>query len=201
VIEGTPNPIFVKDVEGRYLLANSAAARLLGHSKEEITGRLDSELVATEIARQSDERHRLVLESEQTQIFERELTVYGELRHFLYDKGVYHDAKGQVAGVFAFSRDITERQRAEEELRTREEFLRSLVVASPLGIFHTNLEGRLVYVTPKFCEISGLTEEETLAVGAARISLVVSSPALSSCEPIWRRTSNGSSPIPDRWTR
>ena len=166
VIEGTPNPIFVKDVEGRYLVANSAAARVLGHAKENILGKRDAELVAPDVAQQSEERHRLVLESEHTQTFERDLSVQGEVRHFLYDKGVYRDAEGNVAGVFGISRDITDRKRAEDELRAREGFLRSLVVASPVGIFRTNGEGRLVYVTPRFCEISGLTEEEAMEVGA-----------------------------------
>ena len=51
VIEAIPDAIFVKDLEGRYVLVNEAAARFLGKSLEEIVGRKDLELYPEETAR------------------------------------------------------------------------------------------------------------------------------------------------------
>jgi len=44
VIEATPDAIFVKDLAGRYILVNDAAARFLGRSPADIVGKRDFEL-------------------------------------------------------------------------------------------------------------------------------------------------------------
>jgi len=51
VIEATPDAIFVKDLAGRYVLVNAAAARFLGKSPEDIVGKRDVELYPEETAR------------------------------------------------------------------------------------------------------------------------------------------------------
>ena len=44
VIEATPDAIFVKDLEGRYVLVNEAFSRFIGKSQADIVGRNDFEL-------------------------------------------------------------------------------------------------------------------------------------------------------------
>ena len=44
VIEATPDAIFVKDLEGRYVAVNAAAARFVGRTPQEVIGRHDLEL-------------------------------------------------------------------------------------------------------------------------------------------------------------
>ena len=51
VIEATPDAIFVKDLDGRYVLVNEAAARFLGKSPADIVGKHDLELYPEETAR------------------------------------------------------------------------------------------------------------------------------------------------------
>ena len=45
VIEGTTDAVFVKDCDGRYVLVNEAAARLIGRPVDEVLGRDDTELL------------------------------------------------------------------------------------------------------------------------------------------------------------
>jgi PAS domain S-box-containing protein len=45
IVEGTTAAVFAKDLEGRYLMINSAAARILGIPKEEIVGKDDAQLL------------------------------------------------------------------------------------------------------------------------------------------------------------
>ena len=59
VIEATPDAIFVKDLEGRYVLVNAAFARFIGKSAAEIAGKNDFELYPEPDARAFVEEHGL----------------------------------------------------------------------------------------------------------------------------------------------
>ena len=49
ITEGTTDAVFVKDLQGRYLMMNSAGAGFLGRSVEEVLGKNDAELFTPEI--------------------------------------------------------------------------------------------------------------------------------------------------------
>src|SRR5918993_1043597 len=116
VLEGTPDAVFVKDLEGRYLLVNSACARFIGRPKEQIVSRRDEELYPPETARQFIEADRQIFETGQTQVFEGEATARDSAtQSFRVTKGVVRDGAGRVVGLFGISHDMTERRRAEEE--------------------------------------------------------------------------------------
>jgi PAS domain S-box-containing protein len=126
VIEATPDAIFVKDLDGRYILVNEAAARFIGKSPADIIGRNDFELYPEEDARRFVEADRQVLASGKPQAFEGVSTGEVGERTFLVTKGVYRDKDGQILGVYGISHDITELQQAHETLeQTREALFRS----------------------------------------------------------------------------
>jgi two-component system, cell cycle sensor histidine kinase and response regulator CckA len=127
VIEATPDAIFVKDLEGRYILVNDAAARFLGRSPAEIVGKRDPELYPQETARQFIEDDRQVLATGQARAFEGVATGKdGARQAYLVTKGVYRDPDGRILGLFGISHDITELQAANESLaQAREALFRS----------------------------------------------------------------------------
>jgi PAS domain S-box-containing protein len=127
VIEATPDAIFVKDLEGRYVLVNDAAARFLGRSPAEIVGKHDLELYPEDTARQFIEDDRQVLATGEPRAFEGVATGKdGITQAYLVTKGVYRGADGRILGLFGISHDITELQRANESLaQTREALFRA----------------------------------------------------------------------------
>jgi PAS domain S-box-containing protein len=126
VMEATPDAIFVKDLEGRYVLVNEAAARFLGKSPDEIIGRQDLELYPEEDARRFIEDDRKVLESGNPHVFEGVATGETGRQAYLVTKGVYRDRGGRILGLFGISHDITELRRAQETIeQTREALFRS----------------------------------------------------------------------------
>jgi PAS domain S-box-containing protein len=127
VIDATPDAIFVKDLDGRYMLVNDAAARFLGRSPAEIVGKHDLELYPEETARQFIEDDRQVLATGLPQAFEGVATGKdGARQAYLVTKGVYRDPDGRILGLFGISHDITELQAANESLaQTREALFRS----------------------------------------------------------------------------
>jgi PAS domain S-box-containing protein len=116
VIEGTSDAVFVKDVEGRYLLINSACAQTLGHRREEIIGRTDADLLDAGTARNFREGDLRALRSGVAMTSE-EHESGSNGRIFSATKAPYRDGQGRVIGVIGISRDITEQRATEEQLR------------------------------------------------------------------------------------
>jgi len=127
VIEATPDAIFVKDLEGRYVLVNEAFARFLGKSPADIVGRSDFELYTESDARAFVEADRRVLEGGEPQAFEGVATgKNGAPQTYLVSKGVYRDKDGRSLGVYGISHDITELRETHEALaHTQEALFRS----------------------------------------------------------------------------
>ena len=116
VIEGSSDAVFAKDLAGRYLLINTAGARLLGRTPEEVIGKDDGELLSPDTAAGVMQRDREILRSGQMGTFEQTATSSGVTRILLTTKGPHRDADGRVVGLIGISRDITVR-RAEEDVR------------------------------------------------------------------------------------
>ncbi|HEY0386032.1 MAG TPA: PAS domain-containing protein, partial [Pyrinomonadaceae bacterium] len=115
VIEGTPDAIFVKDLEGRYIMVNSSAARFLGKAPTEILGKSDTELYLPETARQFIEDDRKVIQTGETHTFEGIARGPDTTQMYLVTKAVYRDHQSKIIGLIGISHDITERKRAEEQ--------------------------------------------------------------------------------------
>jgi two-component system, chemotaxis family, CheB/CheR fusion protein len=127
VIDATPDAIFVKDLEGRYVLVNEAMARFLGKPTAEIVGKNDFELYPAATAQRFIEDDRQVLASGTPRAFEGVATVEdGSSQAYLVTKGVYRNPQGTIVGLFGISHDVTELRRAQQSLeQTREALFRS----------------------------------------------------------------------------
>jgi PAS domain S-box-containing protein len=118
IIDGSPGVVFVKDLEGRFITANHAFARLLGVTREELRGKTDFDLITRERAESYREHDRGVAETgEPIQIEEAADLADGRQHVFLANKFPLRDASGRIYAVCAISTDITERKQAEEALR------------------------------------------------------------------------------------
>jgi len=114
VSEGVSDPIYVKDRQGRYLLFNSAAARIAGRPAAEVLGQDDRSLYPPDEARVVMEGDRVIMNTGATKTYEERLTGGdGTSRHFLSTKGPLRDGQGRVIGVWGVAHDITERKQAE----------------------------------------------------------------------------------------
>jgi len=155
----TPDAIFVKDLEGRYVLANAAAGHMLGLRSDEVLGRLDTELFTPADARLLRDEDAAVIASGETRTSEEPLTVRGEPVIFRTTKGPVRDATGRVVGLFGLSRVITEQSRLQDRMRTSEGKYRSVFDQSPIGKSITTLDGD-VDCNDALCAMLGYTREE-----------------------------------------
>jgi PAS domain S-box-containing protein len=117
IIEGTSEAIYLKDHEGRYKLINSAGARYMGFSPEQVLGKTDRELLSPETIGAIVKTDKQVLTQGLPVTCEEQLIEGGATRTFLSTKNPYRDAEGKVVGVLGISVEITEHRRMEEQLR------------------------------------------------------------------------------------
>jgi PAS domain S-box-containing protein len=126
VIGATPDAIFVKDLEGRYVLVNDAAARFVGRKPAEVVGKNDLELYPEETARRFMKDDQEVLASGKAMSFEGVATSTAGTQAYLVTKGVYRDNSGAILGIYGISHDITELRTAQDSLeQTRAALFRS----------------------------------------------------------------------------
>ncbi|HYL84812.1 MAG TPA: ATP-binding protein [Candidatus Angelobacter sp.] len=116
VFEGTGDAIYVKDLEGRYLMVNERVAGFYGKTKEEVIGKTPEQLTDAALARQLTKDDRRVIETGQGVTVEFELP--GEpKRTLLVTRNPYLDASGKISGIMGIGREVTEHRLMEERLR------------------------------------------------------------------------------------
>ena len=146
VIEGANDAIFVKDLQGRHLLVNSAAAEILGLKKQDMIGKTVEDLVDSELARKITADDRRVIEGQEALSIDEDFILEGDSRVFSTAKYPLFDGQGQACGLIGIARDITRRKTAEEALRRSEDNLAALINASAESAFLIDLQGRILAV-------------------------------------------------------
>ncbi|MCU0518532.1 MAG: EAL domain-containing protein [Oscillatoria sp. Prado101] len=111
VIESTTDPIFVKDIQGRYVTVNSAGASLLGKPIEEVQGRNDTELFTPKTAQQIVDSDQRVMAISETQTYQEVAKIKRSGRTFLTSQSACPNFQGLVIGVINIAQEITSRLR------------------------------------------------------------------------------------------
>lgn len=121
-----PASMYLKDEEGRFLLANPDVAQRLGVPQDSIVGRKLSDLAAPDIAAQVEAREREVLASGVAQVSEQIFELPGGPVHAMATYFPVPDAEGRLTRVGGVLIDIGAQKRAEAELaRSREALYQS----------------------------------------------------------------------------
>ena len=117
ILKYTPDVVYVKDREGKYVLVNSRFEELFGVSNEEVRGKTDYEIVSNEIADQFRKNDLKVLEEGKSLQAEERVVHNGDVHTYLSVKFPVYDETGVVNGVCGISTDITAVKKAQDQLR------------------------------------------------------------------------------------
>ena len=155
-LEALPDEAWVKDLEGRYVMANRRYAAALGRSVGDLIGRADRELFDLTAIEPVEAADRVVLErGERTRDEHWGLPPRDPDRRYETVRAPVREGDGAVVGVLGISRDVTERHRREERLRSAKQQYRRLTETLPDGVFVTDLEGHVVEANRALCRILG----------------------------------------------
>ncbi|HEY5717695.1 MAG TPA: EAL domain-containing protein, partial [Motiliproteus sp.] len=118
LMNALPDLISFKDTEGRYLGCNQAFADHLGKTEQEIIGKRDAELLPRHPQDTTAPADSELIASGKARSYE-EWIDYPDGHHILHEtvKIAFSDLDGRQSGLVGISRNISERKRAEEQIR------------------------------------------------------------------------------------
>lgn len=126
IINTIPDPVFVKDTDHRWIILNQAFCQLIGYPLETLMKKSDFDIFLPHEAQAFWTRNELIFQTGESQEHEEELTDAFGNTHFIATKKSLHEDAARNLFLVGIIRDITERKRAEEELkRTAAELTRS----------------------------------------------------------------------------
>lgn len=135
LIDNLPDHIYVKDAEGRFLVANQAVADSAHvESVDDLIGKTDSEIYPPEQAEFYGKAERHLLETGEP-VLDRDEYVYardGERHWLITNKFPLRDEQGEIFGLVGMGRDVTVLQElleAEHDQRLWAETLRDTAMA------------------------------------------------------------------------
>ncbi|WP_123538270.1 bacterio-opsin activator domain-containing protein [Halosimplex salinum] len=119
VIESSPDPIVMQDVEGRYQVVNEAMLTNIELDRETVVGSTSGDLFGDPVSQRMEAHRRSVLETGRARVVEEELPD-GDGGSLIVQLTIapYHGPDRDVQGTVSIARDITELERQRDELET-----------------------------------------------------------------------------------
>jgi PAS domain S-box-containing protein len=159
--ETSPNLIFVKDRQSRYLYANKQFKKAF-HISGEIKGKTDDELFSAEQAAAFQAVDRQVLQTGLLMKFEDVARYEDGLHTRIVQKFPLFDAEGEIYAIGGAVTDITDRKREESVLRYSEENYRLVVETAPEAVISIDESGAILFANPATARIFGYDPTELI---------------------------------------
>lgn len=171
IMDNTSAVIYVKDLDGRYLMVNRRFSELFRISSEAVAGKADADLFPKHLAdafRAMDQR----VAAAGYPLTEEEVAPHDDGLHtYISIKCPLRGGDGAVRGVFGISSDITQVKRAESALREREDQLRAIVDCALDAVVTMDSEGTITRWNPQAESTFGWSSDE--AVGRVLADTII----------------------------
>lgn len=157
IIDNTSNPIFIKRINGEYLLINKQFGDLFAISNDAIIGKTDYDFLPESVAdtyRNSD----IEVVKKLRELKTEEIIQQKDGKHtYIAVKFPLYDSTGRIYAIGGISTDITERKEMEESRAASDKFFN---MSAEMMIIATSTH--FIKVNPAAIKILGYTEEELL---------------------------------------
>src|SRR5262249_47870513 len=169
MLDNIPNPAFMKDVQGRYLLVNKRFESALGVARADIEGKSDFQVFDRGQAAQFRAHDLEVLAARSALEFEESAVHHDGLHVSIVHKFPLFDTAGEVWAIGGIATDITQRKRAEEALRHSEEHYRVVVETATDAVVSVDEDSNVVFANPATTLIFGYSAAELIGQPLAMI--------------------------------
>ena len=201
LLDNTPDGIYFKDLESRFIQINPGQARHFGlEDPQGAIGKTDSDFFTHVHSRQAFEDEQAIIQSGKPLVGKEEKETWpdGRVGWVSTTKMPLRNREGQIIGTFGISRDISDAKRAEEALRSSEQRLRILFEYAPEPYFLVDLEGTFVEGNKAIERMTGYESEELIGKNLFKTELLPVS-ELPMAASIVARNSQGLGTGPDEF--
>jgi PAS domain S-box-containing protein len=160
--ENSPNLVFIKDCEGRYLYVNRVFKRVLCVADEQVIGKRDDELFSAEQAAAFQANDRQVLQAGVPMEFEETALEEDGQHTSIVHKFPLFSAEGQIYSIGGIVTDITERKKEESARRFSEERYRVVVETANDAVISTDETGRILFANSATSRVFGYDSTELI---------------------------------------
>lgn len=152
--------ISILDTQGRYLKVNKAYAHMLGYEPSEMIGMAWTPTIHPRERDTAQAAYRSMLDKGSSE-FEATAVRKDGSEFFKQVMMVNRlDRDGRTSGHYCFTKDISDRKRAEEALRESEERFQAILENSATVIYAKDTEGRYLLINELFEELFHVTRDE-----------------------------------------
>ncbi|MBN1291951.1 MAG: PAS domain S-box protein [Candidatus Latescibacteria bacterium] len=171
VIDGSRLGTWSWNVQTNETVFNETWAAMLGYTLKELTPysyETWKKLVHPDDLPQAEKYLNRCLEGKIPD-YECEFRMKHKDRHWVWilDRGrvMTRDIENKPISMFGTHADITERKRATETIREREQFLRTILQTTADGFWVVDSEGKITEVNDAYCAMSGYERYEIMCMG------------------------------------
>jgi PAS domain S-box-containing protein len=159
ILADSDDAVIAKSLEGRITSWNRGAERLFGYRAEQVLGKSIRLLIPPDRQEEEDRTLAAIRRGEKVEHYESvRLTSEGRLIDVSITSSPIRDSSGQIVGASKIARDITDRKRAEEQLRLQAAALSSTANA----VVITDPAGAIRWVNPAFEQLTGYSAAEAV---------------------------------------
>ncbi len=148
--------MFVRDLEGRFLLLSQHYANQIGAPVDDLIGKTIDEVYAPDTANRLRSNDQQVRESGKAFHFEERVPFADGVHYYMAVKFPLFTQQGELYAIGGISTDITRRKHIEEKFQT----FYALAENAPDGIIVSDLNSMVTYMNAAFRSLTGYTDED-----------------------------------------
>ncbi|WP_418637558.1 PAS domain S-box protein [Winogradskyella sp.] len=158
--------LFAINLDSEIISVNPSFCKMTGFSEEELLGvKRPYPFSPPELRKDNDKRYQLLLQNKNKKDYENiYMRKNGERFPVHVMVSSIYDEHGNKTANFATIEDITERRKAEINLKLAKEFNDKLIMSMQEGLVIVDLDGKIIMVNDSYCDILGYSREELLGL-------------------------------------
>lgn len=178
IVSALPDALNVKGLNGRFLLANQATAKLMGATNPaEMVGKSDFDYYSHDEAASFWAQEQQFISDPTPTVLEQQFERNGQTIYLRTIKAPYTDADGELVGIVSHTSDVTEQKSLQAELIATQVLLETAMTEMADGLALFDRDGRLLIWNRRYLEFFtyvdqlscyGRTLAELLTAGVLR---------------------------------
>jgi len=173
LIDNIPALVYVKSIEGKYILTNRAYEKFVNKSGPEIHGKREIDFLPPDLARQVIESDRITLATKKSAEYEQKSHYPDGDRFFRTVKFPLLDGENNVYAICGLTFDETERRKITENLdRSTERFRQMAENVGEIFWLVSRENFKIEYISPAFEKIWGISQSDIMESPARILAMI-----------------------------